>query len=317
MSGVTVVIPCYNAARFLAETLSSVSAQTMPIEETVVVDDGSSDSAFSIAHSAGATVLSTSGQRGPGFARNMGAQHAHTPYIAFLDADDIWLPQHCASLLPLLIVNPAVALAFGRVQYFGDSHEISRPWLTEGRPTSAFPDLLRANFIPQSATIVNRSKFLEVGGYVEDLRYAEDFDLWFRLAERFPFVASHRVTCRYRVHAGQATRSLDRLIHGAWVARLAARARLEVLGAYSPLHEQMLREGFESDMQTAWYKADGPALAELFRVAPRIVGGAHIVEAFRPRLRWIHLRRALLQVRDFRRNRWERFQRAAEPEGHR
>src|ERR1041384_3174986 len=127
MSIVTAVIPCYNAGEFLAEAIASVKAQTVPVAQILVVDDGSQDNSVQIAQVAGARVLSTEGRRRAGAARNLGAKEAKTPFIGFLDADDLWLPQHCELLLARLTAEPEAAVAFGRVQQFDDGGDIATP----------------------------------------------------------------------------------------------------------------------------------------------------------------------------------------------
>src|SRR6185369_10297801 len=113
MSIVTAVIPCYNAGGYLAEAIASIKAQTVPVAEILVVDDGSQDNSAFTAEAAGARVLSTAGRKGAGAARNLGAKAAKTPFVGFLDADDLWLPRHCELLLARLNADPAAAVAFG------------------------------------------------------------------------------------------------------------------------------------------------------------------------------------------------------------
>src|ERR1043166_9035134 len=194
MSIVTAVIPSYNAAAFLQEALDSVKAQTVPPGGILVVDDGSRDDSPAIAQRAGARVLSTGGQLGPGRARNLGVESAATPYVAFLDADDCWLPHHCEVLLELLRSEPSAAVAFGRIQRFGPKGDLPTALRFEGRYRCDLEHLIHDNPIAQSASIVDRSRFLEVGGYREEFRFAEDYDLWLRLLERFPILGSEIVT---------------------------------------------------------------------------------------------------------------------------
>src|SRR6266540_47543 len=112
MSIVTAVIPCYNAAAFLAEAIESVKAQSVLIAQILVIDDGSQDDSPRIAREAGARVLSTGGPVGAATARNLGAREARTPYLAFLDADDCWLPAHCETLLALFRAHPEAAVTY-------------------------------------------------------------------------------------------------------------------------------------------------------------------------------------------------------------
>ncbi len=92
VADVSVVIPAYNAAAFLAETLASVFAQTVPPAEIIVVDDGSTDDTAGIARNLGATVISRA-NGGISAARNTGVRAARSEYLALLDADDLWMPE--------------------------------------------------------------------------------------------------------------------------------------------------------------------------------------------------------------------------------
>lgn len=291
------MIPCYNAAAFLADALESVRAQTLPVMEILVVDNGSTDDSVAIAERSGARVLSTGGQHGPSTARNLGARAAVTPYVAFLDADDRWLPWHCETVIPLLQAAPEAAAAFGRIQQFGPGGDIPTPRRTTILKEGALPELLLDNPIPQSAAIVDRAKFLAAGGYREGMRHAEDYDLWLRLAERHCIVASDAVTCRYRVHSSQATKALRLMLEGAWNARLASRERLQAQGSLTGAHEQMLLQALRDDMASAWALADRSSLAYLLETTSRLDWGAAVAKTIRGRIRLLPLRRLVLAVR--------------------
>lgn len=297
MSIVTAVIPCYNAAAFLADALESVHAQTLPVAETLVVDDGSTDDSVAIAERFGARVLSTGGQRGPSTARNLGARAAETPYVAFLDADDCWLPRHCETLIPLLQASPDAAAAFGRIQQFGPGGDIPTPRRTAILKEGALPELLLDNTIPQSAAIVDRAKFFQAGGYRDEMRHAEDYDLWLRLAEQHSIVASDDVTCRYRVHPGQATAAVSLMHQSAWEARMASRARLQARGRFDSDHSRMLSLALQDDLRRAWAWGDRPTLALLLPFARQLEGGHALERTIRARMRTLPLRRLFLAVK--------------------
>lgn len=297
MSIVTAIIPCYNAATYLGQAIESVKAQTMPVAEILVIDDGSGDNSVAIAQAAGARVLFTGGQRGAATGRNLGAREARTPYLAFLDADDCWLPTHCETLVGLLQASPAAAVAFGRIQQFGAGGDIPTLRRHGIRNEGTLPELLLDNPIPQSAAVVERSKFLDAGGYREDLRYAEDYDLWLRLAEQFPIVASDAVTCRYRVHGEQLSLKLPAMIRWGWEVRFACRTRLQARDGFTAEHERKLGEALADDLRSAWVQADRESLDLLLGLAGRIEDGAELQAAIRTRIRLLPLRRLVLAVR--------------------
>ena len=91
---ISVVIPCYNGARFLEQALASVREQTRPVDEVIVVDDGSTDDSADIARRAGVTCLSLEENMGPGASRNRGIALCRGEIVAFLDCDDYWMPEH-------------------------------------------------------------------------------------------------------------------------------------------------------------------------------------------------------------------------------
>jgi glycosyltransferase involved in cell wall biosynthesis len=296
MSIVTAVIPCHNAAPFLREAIDSVKGQSMVVAETLVIDDGSVDASAAIAREAGVQVLSTGGWRGPGAARNVGARHAKTPYLAFLDADDQWLPRHCETVLALLEAAPAAAVAFGEVQRFEGGREVPAPG-RRGPRKGTLPELLSENPIAQSAAAVDRAKLLAAGGYREDLRYAEDYDLWLRLADHFPFVRTEQITCRYRIHPAQLSHDTPAMIRGGWEARMACRRRLEARGAFTAEHHRMMLLALEDDLRTAWLSADAQALELLLELSNRVEAGPTLRRAIHTRIRWLPARRLLCAIR--------------------
>ena len=291
------MIPCYNAAPFLADALESILAQTLPVAEILVVDDGSTDDSVAIAKRSGARVLSTGGQSGPSTARNLGARAAGTPYVAFLDADDAWLPVHCETVLGLLRASPGAAVAFGRIRQLSAEGDLPIRRRSPILKEAALPELLLDNPIPQSAVLVDRALFLASGGYREDMRHAEDYELWLRLVEQHAIAASDEVTCRYRMHPDQATTAVPLMLRNAWEARLASRARLRARGGFDADHSRMLSLAFQEDLSRAWTRGDAQTLALLLPLAAQLEEGPALERRVRARLRAIPLRRLLLAVK--------------------
>ena len=255
---VSVVMPCYNGAAFLAEALESVGRQTRRPGEVLVVDDGSVDDSREIALRLGARVLTTSGKRGPSHARNLGIQAAEGNVIAFLDADDYWDPTHCEELLVLLERHPDAVVAFSRAMAFGAATRQIGSALPDSRPRDVFGDLFARNMVVQSGVAARRDALLAVGGYREELRYAEDLDLWFRLARRGPFVASNRFTVHYRLHPAQAITDTAQLATDVWQVR--ARVWQEAQSTETPERlrsfAEVLRVGWNGHLRTAWRERD-------------------------------------------------------------
>lgn len=266
-ASVSVIVPSYNAERFLPEAIASVRAQTRPALELIVIDDCSTDGSVAVARRLGATCLSTSVHSGPSAARNVGLRAARGEVVAFLDADDYWEPEHLARTVALLERYPSAAVAFGGVRQFtydDDPTDVRetpphRGGAPLGTPADIFWPLLRENLLSQSATVARRDVLLDVGCYDESMRYAEDYDLWLRVALRAPFVAVPSVTTNYRVHSAQSSRSAaSRMAHGWWAARAHARTIVATTQPAQALErlDDVMRQAWEADLRGAWRTAD-------------------------------------------------------------
>jgi len=262
MTSVAAIIPCYNAAAFLAQALDSILAQTRPVSRVVVVDDGSTDDTVAIAEAyAGrgkpVVCLRTPRNGGPGAARNIGLLYVDEPVVAFLDADDVWTATHCEESMQLLERYAEAKLAFGCARTVGGSAPAARTLLPAG-PIDALWLLLTANVVPQSAALVWRQRALEVGAYREEMRHAEDYDLWLRLAERGPFVCTGTVSCLRGRHDGQATRDRAKMYAGAWAARQRLRQRFAGSRSAADLArlDTTLASTCRHDLANAWRSRD-------------------------------------------------------------
>lgn len=251
---ISVVIPCYNSASFLEQALQSVREQTRTVDEIIVVDDGSTDGSAAIAHRAEVTCVSLESNSGPGAARNRGISAATGDLIAFLDADDYWMPTHVAEVVGLLERYPGSAVGFSRIRRFGDEDVIAPAFVPEGPPSFMFWQLIEENIVAQSSAVVRREILVRNRCYNPLLRYSEDYDLWLRLARRYPFVCTNAVTAGYRVHPNQASRNVTEMVKGRWRVKHQywSRARERESPAFmAELETQMLR-AFSYGLQTAW-----------------------------------------------------------------
>jgi GT2 family glycosyltransferase len=218
---VSVVIPAYNAAGFLAATLQSVADQTTPPGEVVVVDDGSTDATVEIARCFGAKVLSVA-NAGPSAARNAGTNAASGEFIAFLDADDIWVPEKLAVQLAGLGAFGRPAFSFTDYRMFDDQGPRRRTSELRGTPafrkiagnlrrsrivltTRGNRPLLYDSYIPPSSVLIRKADVLAAGGFDETLRVTEDYEFFLRLFRIVPAVVEMQPLLLYRQHPGQAT----------------------------------------------------------------------------------------------------------------
>jgi glycosyltransferase involved in cell wall biosynthesis len=220
-AGVSVIIPAYNAARFIRPTLDSVLAQDVPGMEVIVVDDGSSDGTAGVAAAAGSLVSVITGpRRGVSSARNEGVRASGGAYIAFIDHDDLWEPGKLRRQAEVLDADPRVGLVFTQARVVrGEPGEDGDP---AGEIFPVLPDpvsflakahenLVHWNYIPMSSVMVRRSRLPPLAGTGPfDPRYtlSEDWDLWLKVAAAcgdggVAFIAEPLT--RYRIVAGRAT----------------------------------------------------------------------------------------------------------------
>lgn len=274
----SVVIPCYNAATFLADALASTRAQSLQPDEVIVVDDNSSDNSGELARQWGARVLRTSVNSGSAAARNVGLKTAKNEIVALLDADDVWETDHLSTVVPLLESYPEVVLAFSRARTFGERVEEWPAILPEGIPVHARAEALKRCILPQNAVVMRRSMVLSIGGYDNRYRLAQDFDLWLRLSHHFPFVCTHKITVNWRRHSRQNSRDLKRYWEGEYLARYRFLHSLQAIGDESTGEVELaLRSVWEGHLATAWHNRRNADM--LFHLSmSHLVPGAELVK---------------------------------------
>lgn len=208
---VTVVIPAYNPGRYLMAALDSLLAQSMPDWRCVVVDDGSTEDLAWVQDVDPRIELLRQENRGVSAARNVGTALAAGPYVAYLDADDLWGPEKLALQVIALQGQPDAVLCHtgGRIVDADGTRTESWPY---GRQYDGYRDLLRSPFLGTPSVLVRRSSLQDVGGWDETLRYAEDVDLWLRLIRLGPFVYLPQELFSYRQHDSNATRDVLPLV---------------------------------------------------------------------------------------------------------
>jgi glycosyltransferase involved in cell wall biosynthesis len=206
---VTVVIPAYNAAPYIGATLDSVFKQAFTDFEVVVVNDGSPDTpALELALRPYQRIRYIRQEnRGPSSARNAGIQVAAGRYVAFLDSDDLWLPQHLAKQVATLETNPKLQMVFANGIYLRGETPVGI--LFDNSPQALPVDLdgllhERSTVITSSAVVL-REALLKAGLFDEQLRRCEDYDLWLRLAQSGATISFTReIQIRHRQSNGLA-----------------------------------------------------------------------------------------------------------------
>ncbi|HTG85486.1 MAG TPA: glycosyltransferase family A protein, partial [Pyrinomonadaceae bacterium] len=185
---VSVIIPAYNAAEFMGETLDSVFAQTFTDYEVIVINDGSSDTAaleqVLQRYPPNLRYIKQENQ-GAAAARNAGLRAAVGEFVAFLDGDDTWLPSFLQRQMELLNSTNA-DLVFGDALLFGDSPLDGRTFMQVDPPRGEVTaeNLLAVRVTVLTSTVLSRkAPILDVGMFDVSLRRGQDFDLWLRLAK--------------------------------------------------------------------------------------------------------------------------------------
>lgn len=287
MASVSVVIPSYNARPWLAEAIRSAQAQSLAPLEIIVVDDGSTDGSVEAARETGATrILSDGANRGPSATRNRGIQAASGDLVAFLDADDRWLPDHLKHSTESLARHPEADVALSGYRLFGDASLDSPPRVEPGRALDLSVELLDVNHVLQSAAVARRNALLAVGGFDESRRYSEDFELWLRMSLDSKFVSTGAITVEYRSHPGQVTARPARMYQGAWEVRAAHLTRLlQRNPAGRGALTELLRRRWEADLQAAWRERDDSVIRSVLALDRFVPDSGTIAARWRRRLR--------------------------------
>lgn len=206
---VSTVIPAYNAAEFVAMAIDSALLQDVP-QQIIVVDDGSKDGTADVVRGYGDAVeLIQQANGGVSAARNRGIAAADGDFVAFLDADDVWLSGKLSSQLALFAADPALGTVICDEIHVTADGEIVRPsFLASRRCHAELPTqpsrlakpltwLVRESFFPTSGVVTRREVLARAGSFDTSLSICEDRDLWLRLAFEAPVGLVPEVMLRY------------------------------------------------------------------------------------------------------------------------
>jgi len=223
---IAVIIPAYNAELFIGEALESVAVQSRRPEQIIVIDDGSTDRTVDCVRRWGENYrgelhLLQQNNRGVSAARNAGIRYVKTDLVALLDADDLFFPFHLELLERAFMNNPHILLCFGDALYFDSQHIIKGSVFAGTRIEgvrydeqkdglrllrgSVYSSLLWGNYIAPSAALLSKTATERIGLFDEDVRSAEDRDIFLRLSRTGPFAYFPVVVARKRVHDNNAT----------------------------------------------------------------------------------------------------------------
>jgi glycosyltransferase involved in cell wall biosynthesis len=209
---VTALIPAYNAAPYIRAAVESVLAQTYPVQQIIIVDDGSTDDCRgALGELAERVTCLRIDNSGPAHARNVGLAASDAELIAFLDADDIWEPGKIAAQVADLVADPAAALTYCGKSLIDTAGKALGDFPQSNYPSGdIFLEMLSANYISTTSVVLARRHVLvALGGFPEgeQFRNCEDYELWLRIALAHRVASSPARQVRYRIHPGNATRN--------------------------------------------------------------------------------------------------------------
>lgn len=204
---VSVILPAYNADSTIRSTIESILEQTFPDFELIIIDDGSTDDTADVVHQFGDKriiyLYQSNHERAE--ARNNGIAKSKGEFIAFLDADDLWLPEKLNKQMWLMQNNPKVGLVYCDLFYFDD--ETGENLILYSRTASlhrgrvSIELLLENNFIKSPTPLIRREIFNQVGLFDTSLIPCEDWEMWLRIIAKNPIDYIDEPLARYRVHS--------------------------------------------------------------------------------------------------------------------
>ena len=205
MPTVSVIIHTYNNEKFIAETVESVLNQTYKDYEIIVVDDGSVDGTRDALMPYMQKIRYHYKENGGiASAKNAGISLSETEFIAFLDHDDLWVPDKLQLQMEHFNENPQIGLVYAKYTSFRDGKEL-RTKPEKGYSGWIFKELLSKSFIQTSTVVVKRECLDAVGPYDETFSLGDEYDMFLRIARKFQCGFVDKGLTRYRVHDTNAS----------------------------------------------------------------------------------------------------------------
>lgn len=235
---ISVIIPTYNAADYLEETLQSVLTQSYKLIEVIVVDDGSTDNTEALItkyNDPRLHYIKQANSGGPAHPRNVGVAASNGEYIAIFDSDDLMMPNKLASQINAFKAVPDAAFCCTNFAKIDDKGNITTPdfWLTNHNfqhldkskrdafgnfyytPNELTDNLFIHNFIATSSMLIRKDVFETLGGFDETLANADDYDMWLRISPLYSGILIPQVLHQYRLRDGNITsRGIHKLVDG-------------------------------------------------------------------------------------------------------
>lgn len=212
----SVVIPAYNAAKYLETAVSSALGQSFADLEIIVVDDGSTDDTPNVIASFGDRIRPVRRENGGvAEALNTGIGIARGRYVSLLAADDVLAPDATETCVALLEADPDAGFVHGAAYEIDERGEILNSRIRRGkdvvteRPREAVKRLLRGNTVVCSSVMIRKSALDEVGGFRQECMPGEDWEMWLRLAARYNVIYTRSILAKYRIHDQSLTAKFE------------------------------------------------------------------------------------------------------------
>ncbi|MEZ7506771.1 glycosyltransferase [Flavobacterium sp. Arc2] len=196
---VSIIIPCYNHGKYLANAIQSVLSQNYPLVEVIVVDDGSIDDTKTVCLEYPTVKYIYQTNFGVSAARNIGIKYANGEFLLFLDADDWLLDNAIKTNLDYLLNYTDAAFVSGGYELYYEPKD--KTWTIQQEITDdPYCKLLEGNFIGMHATVMYRSWVFEKFAYNESLSYCEDYVLYLQITRLYPIIHHAKLIAVYRKH---------------------------------------------------------------------------------------------------------------------
>lgn len=261
---VSVVIPCYNQAHFLATAIESVLAQTYAHTEIVVVDDGSKDDTRAQAAAYPNVRYHHQENQGLPSARNAGIRLSKGEFLVFLDADDWLYPAGIEANVKQLLQNPALAFVSGMFDAFYSNENRTEAKGMTVTGANHYCHLLQGNYIGMVATVMFRRQVFEEFLFDASLKNCEDYDLYLRVARRHPVAHHDAKIAVYRFHDSNMSANIPVMLQGALNTLERQRPSLKTAEEQKALQQgkSIWRKYYSQELYQALLKQKAPIQAK-------------------------------------------------------
>lgn len=210
---ISVVIPCFNGARYIGEAIRSVRRQTHPAHEIIVVDDGSVDDSSEVIRPFSFVTYIGQENGGVATARNRGLQACTGDYVVFLDQDDRLLETAFETGVRTMRAHPDSAFVYGRNRRIdADGRVLSTRIVSRGMVAGYREQLSGNSLVPPSAALFRKEAVVSMGGFDATMAPADDYDLYLRMSRRFPIYFHDEVVTEWRAHDQNQSRNAMRML---------------------------------------------------------------------------------------------------------